>query len=150
MALSDAGDWGAVRELWRTHHDDCTQKKLAVLWDGQKVERFRGDADSLLVKVAFSQTSDYVGVFCGTDADCSYTFKDDSNSTSRFYFADITKDVVVAMRRVCAHTLCQCATFGSLARCLHLNPQEMENDSLWFAVFKTHAEVRQFGDAVLH
>lgn len=53
----------------------------------------------------------------------------------RFNFSDITKDVVVAMRecvyvRMCAQIFIParwCATFGSLACCLHLNPQEMEN-----------------------
>lgn len=57
--------------------------------------------------VTFSQTSHYVWGFCGSDAHWSYTFKDDENSTSRFNFSNITKDVVVAMRSVC---LCVCVS----------------------------------------
>lgn len=102
-----------------------------------KVSELRGDVLSFFIKVAISRTSHYAGVFCGTDACWSYTEKmiriqllaSISLTLPRMWLWLLEVYICVCLY-VCAQHFIPawwCATFGSFACCLHLNPQEMEN-----------------------
>lgn len=95
----------------------------------------KSDAPSFFIKVTISQTSHYAGGFCGTDARWSSQRWLEFNFSLPFLWhyqgcgCGYEKCVAVCVHTTLYTSVVVCATFGSLACCLHLNPQEMENGS---------------------